>query len=184
MIEPTAELRALTVKRPWSYCIAHLGKGLENREWKRPGVPPVCRYRGELFIHAGQGWDPKAAPSLFDAGVVGLLAGGTLSDKREHPAGVIVARCRAVGHIEPVECTMCQGSAFGSLGCMACGGRGVDSVYHGDERHCFPDLRWWHGGYALVIADVVALPDPVPCKGRLGVWRVPADVAARLRRSA
>lgn len=32
----------------------------------------------------------------------------------------------------------------------------------------------WH----WTLANVLALPEPVPCKGSLSLWRVPADVAA------
>lgn len=32
----------------------------------------------------------------------------------------------------------------------------------------------------LVLTDVEALPGPVPCRGALGLWRVPVDVAERV----
>ena len=32
---------------------------------------------------------------------------------------------------------------------------------------------------ALVLDDVIALPEPVPCKGALGFWTVPEDVEAK-----
>ena len=38
----------------------------------------------------------------------------------------------------------------------------------------FPAQWGWH-------VEVVPLPDPVPCKGAQGLWRVPDDVAARVR---
>jgi hypothetical protein len=31
------------------------------------------------------------------------------------------------------------------------------------------------------LADVTALPEPVPCKGRLGLWTPPGDVLATVR---
>jgi hypothetical protein len=40
---------------------------------------------------------------------------------------------------------------------------------------------WFCGPYAFVLADVVALPEPIPCKGALGFWDVSEDVAARIR---
>lgn len=36
----------------------------------------------------------------------------------------------------------------------------------------FPEVFHWQ------LADVTALTDPVPCKGRLGLWTPPADVIA------
>ncbi len=35
---------------------------------------------------------------------------------------------------------------------------------------------WWMGGFALVLKNVRATPF-IPCKGNLGFWRVPADIA-------
>ena len=38
-----------------------------------------------------------------------------------------------------------------------------------------PGMEQWRFG------RVFALPEPVPCKGAQGLWRVPDDVAARVR---
>jgi hypothetical protein len=40
----------------------------------------------------------------------------------------------------------------------------------GDQR------RWFFGPVGYVLRDVVALPRPVPCKGMLGLWTLPALV--------
>lgn len=37
---------------------------------------------------------------------------------------------------------------------------------------------WAFGPWAWLLGDVRQLPAPVPCKGALGLWRVPADVEA------
>lgn len=161
-------MRALTIKRPWCHCILHLGKRIENREWKRPGVPPVCRYRGELYLHAGMGWDPNAGRLLRESGAVERITAAILGDRNQpYQTGVIVARCRAIAHINP------DGRVW----------LDADETMEAPALAASLDLRWWHGGYALVLADV-QLIEPVPCKGRLGVWKVPADVAEQLRRVA
>lgn len=43
---------------------------------------------------------------------------------------------------------------------------------------------WFVGEYGYVLANVVALPEPIPCGGKLGFWRVPDDVAAQVKRAA
>lgn len=43
------------------------------------------------------------------------------------------------------------------------------------------DSKWFEGPVGLVLKDVVALPEPIPCKGALGYFRVPDDVASRIR---
>lgn len=45
------------------------------------------------------------------------------------------------------------------------------------ERH-LGDYSW--GRYAWFLSDIVALPEPIPCKGMLGLWNVPPDIAAQL----
>lgn len=42
-------------------------------------------------------------------------------------------------------------------------------------------LRWMFGPVAYILTDIVALPEPVPCKGRLGFWPVPPPVRAEMQ---
>lgn len=161
-----SDLRALSLTRPWPYCITHLGKRIENRSWARPGAPPVCRYRGELYLHAAQSWDPTTVPIIRSLGVeLSEDEANTLRDRSRHPAGVIVARCRAVGSVR----VMGDGS-----------GRFEEYDFDMLDRPAELDMRWWFGDHALVLKDVEPIA-PVPCKGALGVWRVPESVAAQLR---
>jgi hypothetical protein len=43
---------------------------------------------------------------------------------------------------------------------------------------------WFVGPGALTLDNAVALPEHVPCKGALGFFAVPAEVAAEVRRQA
>lgn len=44
------DIRCITVRQPWAFGIAHLGKSPENRV-------RTTSYRGPLGIHAGKAWD-------------------------------------------------------------------------------------------------------------------------------
>jgi hypothetical protein len=44
----------------------------------------------------------------------------------------------------------------------------------GDQR------RWFFGEVGYVLRDVQPLAEPVPCRGALGFWTLPAEVAARV----
>ena len=35
---------------------------------------------------------------------------------------------------------------------------------------------WFTGLYGFVLRNPIALPKPIPCKGRLGFWNVPAEI--------
>ncbi len=41
---------------------------------------------------------------------------------------------------------------------------------------------WFMGPIGWVLADIVALPEPIPCKGSLGLWTVPDDVERKIRK--
>lgn len=43
---PEIAIRGLTLKQPWAWAVAHLGKDVENRTWQ-------THYRGLIAIHAG-----------------------------------------------------------------------------------------------------------------------------------
>ena len=41
---------ALSVRAPWWWAILHLGKDIENRNWR-------TRYRGRVLLHVGKAWN-------------------------------------------------------------------------------------------------------------------------------
>lgn len=47
-------------------------------------------------------------------------------------------------------------------------------------EHHGPPQEWAFGPYCTRIEAVVKLPEPVPCKGALGLWTPPPDVQTRL----
>ena len=40
---------------------------------------------------------------------------------------------------------------------------------------------WYAGRYGWLLADRQRLVEPVPCRGRQGLWTLPADVEAQVR---
>lgn len=40
--------------------------------------------------------------------------------------------------------------------------------------------RWFFGPFGFVLADVRQLAEPVPCKGMLGFWQLPDELAAEV----
>jgi hypothetical protein len=185
-------MKALTLKRPWPYTILHLGKRIENRSDKR-GMPPMCKYRGPLLLHAAKSWDESAkrwmrARNLARDALAAWVSGPRSTEPRfpifhagsdAHPTG-IVGRCRVVGQVQP--CHYCDGTGreLGRPGGAECSSppcvRGA-WLEHEDRG---ADLRWWMGGHGLILDDVEALDEPIPCNGRLGLWTPPDDVLAQL----
>lgn len=77
---------ALTLWRPWDWCILFAGKDVENRDWE-PTPRVVGRY---IAIHAGKGWDAEGADSL-------KALGWALPDEEDWPAGRVVGAVQVVG---------------------------------------------------------------------------------------
>jgi hypothetical protein len=154
-----AELRALTVKPPYSHMIAKCGKSVENRSWP-------TRYRGLLAIHAGVGWDSAAERDL-----TALAAWRDWSASLPHPNITGPLRKNAI-HIDlgavvaVAELSGCHYAIQGD-GCSF-----ADSL-------CSPwaQLHAWH----WELSGVRPLAEPVPCKGKLGLWRLPEDVEKAVR---
>lgn len=158
-------MKALSFTRPWPFTILHLGKRLENRA-RRDGREPkaLTRYRGELLIHAAKSWDP-GVPTFMGRESIHPIP-DCVYRRHEHPTG-LVGVCRVIGHVEA--------SPHGPVYTFETGPAGTSWT--------FPaiDLRWWMGGFALILDDVKAFPEPIPCLGALGTWRVPTELEGRVR---
>jgi hypothetical protein len=159
-----AELRTLTVKPPWSHLIAKCGKLVENRGWP-------ARFRGLLAIHAGLGWDAAA-----ERDTTALAAWRDWSASLPHPnitgplrksaihvdLGAVVAVAELSGCHDSEECMLPAWSEVPGVrsGCSDWAARG--------------QFHW-------TLRQVRPLPVPVPCKGKLGLWRLPEDVEKAVR---
>jgi hypothetical protein len=86
-------MKALTVRQPWAWAIAHAGKNIENRDW-------FTHYRGPIAIHAGLGRD--------DLGE--LPRGVRKPDERDLVAGAIVAMADLVDIVESARSKWFKGS--------------------------------------------------------------------------
>jgi len=82
------KIKAITLKRPWSWAIAHSTKRIENRTWNC-----YLEVGDYLAIHAGKGWDNSAIPFMRNC-----MNLNCPESKKDHPTG-IVAIARFSGNI-------------------------------------------------------------------------------------
>lgn len=151
-------LRALTVQQPWAWAIAAGKKPVENRTWP-------TSHRGEIAIHAGKTLD-RAALADRDrrSPLVQAIAWHTrLWVPPEYVLGAVIA---------VAEVTGCHHSAKCDLG-RPTPGKGVA------DRMCSP----WavYGQFHIELARPRPLAEPVPCRGMLGLWRLPEEVEKAVR---
>lgn len=162
-------LRALSVRQPWAWAIALGGKHVENRHWS-------TRHRGLLAIHAScrRGWDQ-------DSGALDSRIIRAVHDSARTPDGRLDPPIAC--HLNQQRTRITELSAddqrwaFGAIVGVA---RLVD-IHAASEcpGQCAP---WGSpGGHHWVLSDARALAEPVPCKGRLGLWQLPPEVEAAVR---
>jgi len=161
-------LRALTLKQPWAHMVAHCGKPVENRSWKAPD------WLGEFAIHAGarSGWDSNAE-----------LSGVALRAWRDWAAGL--PPMNVPGPLSRNSIFIDYGAIVAVVTLKGCHLIADDCYRPGRRGHAigvWPCSEWavpgqWH----WQLSDVRPLAEPVPCKGALGLWKVPGDVESAVR---
>lgn len=159
-------LKALSLTQPWASLVAIGAKAIETRSWG-------TAYRGPIAIHASKGFpgeardlvgvEPFRSALLYD----GLGAGKLAMIDGELPLGAIVAVADLVG---------CWRMGAAWLASEAMGLNAI-GVRVGEHEAAFGDYT--PGRHAWLLHDVHALERPVPCRGALGLWDVPADVDER-----
>lgn len=151
----STDMRAITVRPPWSEAIIRLGKDTENRSRNIAGS-----YRGLLAIHAGLRYD-LSAHDFREYRVVRNIAAGWGGYTPADTRGAIV------GVVELVEVHHASD----------CATRGEDDM--GD----WVDMcsRWaLEDCHHLVLVNPRPLPDPIPYRGRLGLWHLPDQIITRI----
>lgn len=146
--------------QPYASLIAVGAKSIETRSWPAP-------YVGGLAIHASKRLPPdtveRCCREPYRSALFGELSGEPLLEAIGRlPRGAIVAVAE-VGEVHLIGDTICAG-----------------------------DLDWRErefgdytpGRYAWCLWSVRQLPEPIPCRGALGLWDVPAEIAAAIARQA
>jgi len=154
-------MKALTLTQPWATLVAIGAKTIETRNWSTD-------YRGELAIHAAKGFPIDAQEiCLDDPFRDALMAAGYGDPDAEDftlPRGVVVAMTQLADVIR------CDCSSYDTIRTQSKAGR--------LPAHEADFGEYGTGRYGLHLADVVRLEEPVPARGMLGLWEVPADIAA------
>lgn len=158
-------MRALTVTNPWAGLIAAGIKLVENR--------PRSMIKSEDFgkpfaIHASREIDESVYDSIHR--VAPEIGRGDIHKTFAPAWGRLSRITSAVIAVATLRDAMYIG-----------GNSPETTVKVLDRLGISEQLRFTFGPTVYVLSDVVALPTPVPCKGSLGFWTLPADVDAKVR---
>lgn len=110
------------------------------------------KHRGLIAIHAAKGFPKEARENCRLSPFVRGLRG---FDYTTLPLGQIIATARLID-VRPTK-PYDDDDSF----------RATDECAFGD---------YTPGRFAWLLDDVTALPVPIPCKGALGLWEVPASI--------
>lgn len=151
-------MKAITVRQPWAQAIATGAKTVENRT-------RLYAYRGPFAIHAGTGWSDRGAADDRIAQWHGQRQGFSIPChpmplEELFPTGVIVAVADLVDVHPDGGC--CR--PWGESSYVEAGGRDRRQITH------------------MVLEGVMQLTEPVPARGWLGLWDVPAELAVAIAR--
>lgn len=171
---PAETLPALTLIPPWAHAVAHWGKRVENRSW----APPRGLLGKQIAIHSGKSpWRQRKNGEW-------AINEGALEDVREAirfcekaSAGEVPNPTTAKWIHERCSAVLCVATVAGWV--HEDGYRALNRPERFASRT--DTGPWFVGPYGWVLSDVVALPEPVPCSGKQGVWSLPADVDAAVR---
>jgi hypothetical protein len=146
-------MKALTLQQPFAGFVAAGIKTLENR--KRP-IAPKNLFGQRFAIHAGLAFD--------DLGRIALER----TEPKPWPA-----LCKAGG------CVVATATLADALYVGGCSRAGLAAIL--EKRGLGNQLRFAFGPTIYVLADIVALSEPVFARGYQGFWTLPIDVETRVR---
>lgn len=160
-------LRALTLTQPWASLVAIGAKSIETRSWG-------TSYRGPLAIHASKRFPVEDRDLFQEEPFWSALrrpdprypGSPRFEDWYSLPIGAIVA----VANLHRVERIHVNGDGRSGLA--------RSEILVGEPELSFGD--YLPGRFGWVLSNVHPLPEPVPCRGALGLWRVPDPVLAEI----
>lgn len=160
-------LRALTLWAPWAWAICHMGKDVENRDWKR-GVPQSLVGQ-RLAIHAGSRaqWTPGVFAQVIDVAQ-------HLQDRDRR----LKAQYALRQHFPDEASIVASAGDFCSRIVAVATVDRVEAPLPGPTRM----IEWRVSSQSgIYLRDVIVLTQPVAVhRGQLGLWIPGPDIAAKV----
>jgi activating signal cointegrator 1 len=175
-------LKALSLYQPWASLVALGVKTIETRSWS-------TSYRGPLAIHAGRHVARMdEAFSAWTALPLGIYEATRSTENPSRfppgeqvrdplPLGAIVATCTLVDVVPMVGYDGCKNDSKHLCivnQSMLLHSRLGEPWPDGETEHVVSDQRpygdFTPGRYAWLLADIKPLAEPIPTRGRQGLW--------------
>lgn len=137
-------MKCLSVRQPWAWAIVSGAKDVENRTW-RPS-PRLLKAGDSFLIHAGKKFDlPGYRWILANHAALGLSM-EAIPSRDEFTLGAIVGAAIFGGTVAD------------------------DSASHPRTAPAVLNSPWFFGPVGWLITEALDMAEPIPCKGRLGLF--------------
>ena len=156
-------MKALTMTQPWATLVAIGENSIETRSWS-------TKHRGPLAIHAAKGFPADARALCRQSPFREVLARHGYADAADLPTGAVIALVCLDDVLE-----------FGGSTLRDVRSRSAAGLLPAHEAD-FGDFSPGRHGFAL--SNVRRLRAPIPVRGMLGLWELPADIEAAARAQA
>ena len=152
-------MKSLTLTQPWATLVAVGEKMIETRSWQ-------TSYRGVIAIHAAKGFPDEAKTACRTAPFMEVLARHGIRAPIELPIGAVIAvadlfACEAFTHTTEAKIRQQL-----------------------ERRYPLHELSFGDfsvGRFGFWFRNVVRLPEPIPARGMLNLWDLPASVAEQIQ---
>jgi activating signal cointegrator 1 len=153
-------MKGLSLTQPWASLVAVGAKRIETRSW-------ATKHRGTVAIHAAKTFPASARANCSLQPFLRELTRAGLS-RPELPLGAIVATAQIALVFHTGDSLNYQHISRTM--------RGPNGLTYEmtPQEYAFGDYSAQR--YGWVLTDVRRLPIPIPCKGALGLWEVPAAI--------
>jgi hypothetical protein len=139
--------------QPWATLVALGENTIETRSWS-------TRYRGALAIHAARAFPAEARALCEEEPYRSVLARGDHASPDALPRGAVIALAQLDDVIAFTRASQRETRARSARGLL--------------PRHEADFGDFSAGRFGFVLSHVQRLSAPVPAKGMLGLWDVPA----------
>lgn len=141
---------ALSIRAPWPYAILFLGKDVENRNWK-------THFRGPMLIHQSAWFGHEEIHETIQE----------LAKQNFYTLEHLIQHGSAYNW--SFNATM-PGDTLKRTGAIIGMAEIIDCVTHSESP-------WFFGPYGFRLRNAVAFPEPIPCRGALGLFRPDVSLA-------
>lgn len=142
-------MRALSVRQPWAFAIVIGAKTVENRDW-------ASKHLGPLAIHASKTEERDAVDDVLRM----------IHEQLPPPLDL-----EGLRHV--YEATKRLGCVVGAVDMIGCTNGSDAENWEGALD------QWFTGPYGFVLQNARVVRETVPCRGRLGIWRLPSGATIR-----